>query len=856
MSISRDGTLSFWNSDLTLQRATLLNHTKSWVTDLILLPNINKLMISFTDDSVILYDQVTTSYDIQCQIISFPATVLHMHYWFDPKQVNTAILVFGDTGGSILTLEFSNITSSLFGLSANHQMSPQILTFSDLLHKKQVGFSVNYSPRLHNDWISQVKYCPSLLYIMSSSGDENNSLCLADLHRRKPASVLKVKKGITSFDYCKQWNIIGAGGLDRKVRYWNPYVPGKPTAVLKGHSTAVLKVAIHSAKGLVISLAKDFELRVWSIPRQICIQSCNKCKPLLPYAPSAFYLHPQTGNVLLGTNQIAYLKSSYFEQQIAEAMAKKDIVSHEHPICAALYNKIFNQVVSGCHGSVVKVWDIDTGEKIIQFSHCHDKMEITAMAFDPTGRKLITGGKDGSIKIWNFNNGACLSILETRYKVEVTSIIFTNQSLIVGGWNRCLAEYGATGEPDDIVPKYWAVGVHKEDILCMAYEESNTLASASYDGNIAIWNLDMDRLICKLDRRNYDQSGSKLIIHSQMFQSTTETKDAETNCNKYAVEKMVFLRTRQEGNNSNLAYSATLIACGAGGMIHLWNHHGGGLIGEFNIWDNFRHTIPEHTRCLESITAMQVDSKDTLLITGNTLGYIQIWNVSKYCIQVSKSQKPIQTPPEITLAWKAHSTSIVSIDLVEEKSLLITASTDCSICVWTFNGRYIGTFGEKTPWSLAYPIIDSELPRKLPSGISRTTSFKTVQTVSGPFVSKWKIAKNMLSVLHQSKQTREALKMKEKDCDQGFYQIGTNILGKYYETKRQLKEPIKPKQLKIVDGKLVGVYQALRCHNMSRTATGEISQKSPEGCNLYEDNNPHFTISTFSTPSQCENAKD
>ena len=77
------------------------------------------------------------------------------------------------------------------------------------------------------------------------------------------------------------------------------------------------------------------------------------------------------------------------------------------------------QVVSGCHGSVVSVWDVDTGEKTIQFSHCHGNMEITAMAFDTAGRRLVTGGRDGSLKIWNFNNGACLSVLQTKYDVEV-----------------------------------------------------------------------------------------------------------------------------------------------------------------------------------------------------------------------------------------------------------------------------------------------------------------------------------------------------------------------------------------------------------------------------------------------------
>ena len=67
------------------------------------------------------------------------------------------------------------------------------------------------------------------------------------------------------------------------------------------------------------------------------------------------------------------------------------------------------QVVCGCMGSVISVWDVETGEKIIQFSKVHGDREITSMTFDPSGRRLLTGGRDGKVKIWNFNNGACLS---------------------------------------------------------------------------------------------------------------------------------------------------------------------------------------------------------------------------------------------------------------------------------------------------------------------------------------------------------------------------------------------------------------------------------------------------------------
>ena len=104
---------------------------------------------------------------------------------------------------------------------------------------------------------------------MSSSHDSSCSLHLVDSHGKKKGCMFRVRKGVTTFDYSKEWNIIGAsgggvcileflsassflggtglngfhfntvslislaatGGLDRAVRFWNPYVTGKPIAV-------------------------------------------------------------------------------------------------------------------------------------------------------------------------------------------------------------------------------------------------------------------------------------------------------------------------------------------------------------------------------------------------------------------------------------------------------------------------------------------------------------------------------------------------------------------------------------------------------------------------------------------------
>lgn len=96
--------------------------------------------------------------------------------------------------------------------------------------------------------------------------------------------------------------------------------------------------------------------------------------------------------------------------------------------------------MSACHDSVVCVWSLETGEKIIQFSNAHGISEITAMRFDPSKRRLITGARDGTVRIWNFNNGCCLSELQAVDNEEVIQAALL-RLLAAGSQNRSFISF-------------------------------------------------------------------------------------------------------------------------------------------------------------------------------------------------------------------------------------------------------------------------------------------------------------------------------------------------------------------------------------------------------------------------------
>ncbi|KAJ8379280.1 hypothetical protein SKAU_G00000580 [Synaphobranchus kaupii] len=49
---------------------------------------------------------------------------------------------------------------------------------------------------------------------------------------------------------------------------------------------------------------------------------------------------------------------------------------------------------------------------------------------------------------------------------------------------------------------------------------------------------------------------------------------------------------------------------------------------------------------------------------------------------------------ELLASWQCHLRRIIHLEYVENLDLVIPASLDCNVRVWTVSGSYIGTFGQ------------------------------------------------------------------------------------------------------------------------------------------------------------------
>ncbi|KAL5267550.1 hypothetical protein ACHWQZ_G004550 [Mnemiopsis leidyi] len=869
------GTMGLWNTDMQLQKSVVLDEVKSgrgkkgkWILAMECMSNTSKIVVSTSNRELCFYDLSAGNYDLCFVVPCFDNAITTLHYWFSPINHNEAVLVFGDSHGQIGRLIFSSVQQGLFGADTIKKTNAtrRILMY-DIYMGRIDGVKLILQS-IHKDWAKKVMFVPNYDAFISCSMDQETSLYFGNINHvgeKKAGSIFSVYKGINAFDYSKDY--IVSGGLDTVIRIWHYSMINKPTAMMKGHSTAVEHVIVSERTNSIISVSKDTVIKVWDLKDHVCLQTLSK--PMSGVHPvTAAHFHSLHHTLVIGSKNF---NLGVLERTRKSIVHNVNIKSHQKSVRAALYNHNFNQVVSTSYDSMVCVWDLETGEKVIQFSNCHGNHEITAMTFDPTHRRLLTAGKDGTIKIWNFNNGALLDELQNVHQEEITDIVCCKNTFVTGGWSRKIVVYSDTrGVDDEDPPRVFSDCHHTEDILSVAANRSDTVAYSMYDGSIIVRNSGCDIVLCRLSAANCTPEGkghcsvyyspmantfptnstsleemketvpSLPAINNRRISNIKQKRRSSVPCGKpilynpsssedhlfshnssgekqfdCSVDKICFLTARSTSYNT-----ATLISAHSYGIIRAWSCRGGGMLGQF--------PVIRGGTANDSIHAITTDPQNLFLITGDTTGWVSVYEISRWCINVPHTKRysanAVHRQPAVRFSepplhgkFQCHLSTITNVELVPVKNLIITSSTDCSIRVWTLNGTYIGTFGQSEEWKLRPTSADEFiLPDDIRSLLTedQINKFRRRKRKFNP----WKSVKTIMSFTKNA-QHHNANIERQLDEDAAF-RIATDcdksyILGKAYHRTTRPRRPMRSVTVGQECGSILA-YSQLENQDMAR----------------------------------------
>uniref|UniRef100_A0A4X2LY06 WD40 repeat domain 95 n=1 Tax=Vombatus ursinus TaxID=29139 RepID=A0A4X2LY06_VOMUR len=476
---------------------------------------------------------------------------------------------------------------------------------------------------------------------------------------------------IKVFSFCKRNNLLLTGGMDRIIRIWNPYIPGKPTGMLKSHLAPVFYLHIAAEEKRIFSMSTDNTVKIWDLENHNCLfTACPKASGIQGELTACHYLS-NIKALCVATDSVSLL-----HLRMRALPEPHLVVSHKEPIVCCRYNKTFGHVVSCSEGSVIKVWDFETGMLLSEFIGAHGNAEITCLTFDSSGRRLVTGGRDGCLRIWNYNNGHCLKTLTQDPSLCHVTVLTDSPYDFHHFWKP---------QPhwsDDLIRG------HKDDILCVVQCPPSLLATSSYDGEIIIWNMISGHMYCKLN--------TPVLTHP--------SEDPEDR----SVSHLTFLKTRAAKFESK---AASLISNGQHIISYCLVKMNGLLMSTMYLY-SFQ------SRGKSQISSMVVTTGDTCAYVADKLGYVYIYDIRDYALE-----GPEQEPPKNVKFWRAHVNALTSLELIEKEKALLSSSVDCTVRLWSMDGEYIGTFGQSELWdvftsaSWKHPMVPYEIlmdPQSMP----------------------------------------------------------------------------------------------------------------------------------------------
>ncbi|TNN01648.1 hypothetical protein fugu_011030 [Takifugu bimaculatus] len=298
LTVSKGGTVVLWDGEnmSPLHTQQLQNSRVApkdlWVTDVVVLSNINKVAVSFTSKEVYFYDMLAQR-DFSCQykLQGLKFTLWCLDYWAEPSQTDRAVLTIGDIGGQVSALYFTSANISLFErLSLRKDSDSAFVILWDELRRGRHRSCYTVTHQGHmSAWVRKVRYLGSMDAFASCSSCPQSSLVIGwreEDSRNVRLTTFATKRGVWDMDHHCGLNLIATAGLDHRVLLWNPCVMSEPVCLLRGHTNPITAVCFIQSKQELFSYSKDKVLCLWDLSRQLCLYRLTTVFPKMQEEPN------------------------------------------------------------------------------------------------------------------------------------------------------------------------------------------------------------------------------------------------------------------------------------------------------------------------------------------------------------------------------------------------------------------------------------------------------------------------------------------------------------------------------------------------------------------------------------------
>lgn len=358
------------------------------------------------------------------------------------------------------------------------------------------------------------------------------------------------------------------------------------------------------------------------------------------------------------------------QQSVYGVKEHNRLEGHNDMVWAVAYNPDGKTIASGGCDETIKIWGLDG--KLLQDIRAH-KACISDISFSPDGKILASASQDKTIKLWQIQGNKPtnpITLIGHTAKIKRISFSPHGEFLASVGEDKTIKIWGMNGQLLQTIPQNSII----ESVS--VNPEGNLIATSAHDGTVKLWSLD-GKLVKSVEHSNLksiwpNNDPEALKVYQVSFSRDGQllaSAGADGTIKIWTVGG-VWLRTIAP-TGENLPPILTVLFTNDGQAIA-----SGSQDGTINIWEldgHLRKTFKGHN---DQVTNMSFSPDGQTLASASYDKTVKLWEVSDRTLQI----------------LAGHTDRVLAASVSPDSQLIASASQDNTVKLWDRSGNLLRKF--------------------------------------------------------------------------------------------------------------------------------------------------------------------